>query len=73
MHVGPQTLHRSANLDPVCLASGWLLVLICSERKLLLAGGWFVLIGKYCRLVTDKLDKHGVSPSTFVFESNFFL
>jgi hypothetical protein len=29
-------------------------VLICSERKVLLAGGWFVVREQYCWLVADK-------------------
>jgi hypothetical protein len=29
-------------------------VLICSERKVWVAGGWFVLREKYCWLVADK-------------------
>jgi hypothetical protein len=29
-------------------------VLVCSERRVLLAGGWFVLREKYCWLVADK-------------------
>jgi hypothetical protein len=35
---------------------GWWLVLICAERKVLLAGsdGWFVLREEYCWLVADK-------------------
>jgi hypothetical protein len=42
---------------------GWWLVLICSERKILLAdpGGWFVLREKYCWLVADKPNEQGAS------------
>jgi hypothetical protein len=29
-------------------------MLICSERKALLVGGWFVVREKYCWLVADK-------------------
>jgi hypothetical protein len=29
-------------------------VLVCSERKVLVAGGWFVVREKYCWLVADK-------------------
>jgi hypothetical protein len=32
--------------------------LVCSERKILLAGGWFVLREKYCWLVADKPNEH---------------
>jgi hypothetical protein len=37
------------------------LVLICSERKVLLTGGWFVVREKYCWLVADKPSEHVVS------------
>jgi hypothetical protein len=43
---------------------GWWLVLVCSERKVLLAGGWFVLREKYCWLVADKSDEHDVYCSS---------
>jgi hypothetical protein len=36
------------------LTGGRWLVLICSERSTLIAGGWFVLREKYCWLVADK-------------------
>jgi hypothetical protein len=36
------------------LAWGWWLVLVCSERRVLLAGCWFVMREKYCWLVADK-------------------
>jgi phosphomevalonate kinase len=36
------------------LTDGWCLILISIERKVLLAGGWFVLREKYCWLVVDK-------------------
>jgi hypothetical protein len=39
--------------ERVRLAGGWL-VLIYSERKVLLPGCWFVLGEKYCWLVADK-------------------
>jgi hypothetical protein len=40
---------------------GWWLVLICSERKVLLVvGSWFVLREKFCWLVADKPSEHGV-------------
>jgi hypothetical protein len=29
-------------------------VLVCSERRVLFAGGWFVVREKYCWLVADK-------------------
>jgi hypothetical protein len=35
-------------------------VLVCSERKVLLAGCWFVPRGKYCWLVADKPSEQGV-------------
>jgi hypothetical protein len=33
---------------------GWWLVLVCSERRVLVAGGWFVVREKYRRLVVDE-------------------
>jgi hypothetical protein len=36
------------------------LVLICSERKVLLAGCWFVLREKYYWLVANKPNEQGV-------------
>jgi hypothetical protein len=38
-------------------------VLVCSERKVLLADGccWFVLREKYCLLVADKPSEQGVN------------
>jgi hypothetical protein len=36
-------------------------VLICSERKVLLADCWFVLIEKYCWLVADKPNEKAAS------------
>jgi hypothetical protein len=42
------------------LADGLWLVLICSERKVLLfVGGWFILREKYCWLVADKPNEQG--------------
>jgi hypothetical protein len=38
---------------------GWWLVLVCSERKVLLAGGWFVLREKSSWLVADKPSEQG--------------
>jgi hypothetical protein len=38
---------------------GWWLVLICCERKVLLAGGWFVPREKYCWLVAHKPNEQG--------------
>jgi hypothetical protein len=35
--------------QPAC-PFGWWLVLICSERKILLTGEWFVQREKYCRI-----------------------
>jgi hypothetical protein len=42
-------------------------VLICSERKYywLVAGGWFVVIEKYCWLVTDKSNEQSVISQSF--------
>jgi hypothetical protein len=42
-----------------------MVVLISSERKVLLAGycGWFVLREKYCWLVADKPNEQGVECS----------
>jgi hypothetical protein len=37
---------------------GWL-VLVCSERRVLLAGCWFVLREKSCWLVADKPSEQG--------------
>jgi hypothetical protein len=34
-------------------------VLVCSERKVLLAGGWFVVREKYCCLMADKPSEQG--------------
>jgi hypothetical protein len=46
---------------------GWLVWLVAdgrcwfvSEKKVLLAGCWFVLTEKYCCLVADKPSEHGV-------------
>jgi hypothetical protein len=41
-------------------------VLVCSERKVLLAGCWcwFVLREKYCWLVADKPSEQGVALLT---------
>jgi hypothetical protein len=36
-------------------------VLVCSERRVLVAGGWFVLREKYCWLVADKPSEQAVS------------
>jgi hypothetical protein len=47
---------------PVRLAVGWWLVLVCSERRVLLTGGWFVLREKYCYLVGDKPSEQGAGP-----------
>jgi hypothetical protein len=38
---------------------GWWLMLVCSERRVLLAGCWFVLREKYCWLVADKPSEQG--------------
>jgi hypothetical protein len=40
---------------------GWWLVLICSERKVLLAGCWWLIVlrEKYCWLVADKPNEQG--------------
>jgi hypothetical protein len=46
----------------VRLAGGWWLVLIYSERKVLLADyWWFVLREKYCWLMADKPNERGVT------------
>jgi hypothetical protein len=37
--------------------------LVCSERKVLLAGGWFVLREKYCWLVADKPSEQAVGAN----------
>jgi hypothetical protein len=42
------------------LGGDWLLMLICSERKALLAGSWFFPREKYCWLVTNKPNEQGV-------------
>jgi hypothetical protein len=34
-------------------------VLVCSERRVLVAGGWFVLREKYCWLVADEPSEQG--------------
>jgi phosphomevalonate kinase len=36
-------------------------VLVYSERRVLLAGGWFVLREKYCWLVADKPSEQGLT------------
>jgi hypothetical protein len=48
-------------MQPVCLAGGWRLVLICSERKVLLADRWWLIVlrEKYCWLVADKPNEQG--------------
>jgi hypothetical protein len=38
---------------PVCLAGGWWLVLICSERKVLLAGCWWLVCSERKVLLAD--------------------
>jgi hypothetical protein len=38
-------------------------VLVCSERRVLLAGCWFVVREKYCWLVADKPSEQGVGLS----------
>jgi hypothetical protein len=43
---------------PVRLAGDWWLVLVCSERKVLVAGGWFVLRGK------DLISMHAATSPT---------
>jgi hypothetical protein len=52
-------------------------VLVCSERKVLLAvGGWFVLREKYCWLVADKPSEQAewllltVLPYVYMFISS---
>jgi hypothetical protein len=41
---------------------GWL-VLVCSERRVLLTGCWFVLREKYCWLVADKPSEQAAYDS----------
>jgi hypothetical protein len=43
-------------------------VLICSERKVLLADCWwlFVLREKYCWLVADKPNEQGAGPQDWI-------
>jgi hypothetical protein len=50
----------SGGADLAC-SFGWWPMLICSERNVLLAGGWFVLREKYCWLVADKPNEQGES------------
>jgi hypothetical protein len=39
---------RNTNMQPVRLAGGWWLVLVCSERRVLLAGcGWLPVAGSF--------------------------
>jgi hypothetical protein len=39
---------QGANVQPVRLAGGWWLVLVCSERTVLLAGcGWLLVAGSF--------------------------
>jgi hypothetical protein len=40
--------------QPVRLAGGLLMVLLCYERKVLLSVRWFVLRENYCWLAADK-------------------
>jgi hypothetical protein len=51
-------------LEITVCSVGWWLMLVCSERRVLLAGsvagGWFVVREKYCWLVADKPSEHGV-------------
>jgi hypothetical protein len=42
--------------ETVCSVGWWL---VCSERRVLLAGCWFVLREKYCWLVADKPSDQG--------------
>jgi hypothetical protein len=54
----PDTHSSWRNTRPVRLTGGWLLMLICSERKVLLAcSGWFVLREKYYCPVADKSNE----------------
>jgi hypothetical protein len=41
---------------PFCLAGGSFLVLICSENKIRLAGGWWLLCSER-KVVVDKRDE----------------
>jgi hypothetical protein len=36
-------IDNGINLEPVRLAGGWWLVLVCSERRVLLAGCWWLV------------------------------
>jgi hypothetical protein len=47
----------------VCLVA---LVLICSERKILLAGTWWLLCSERKVLVADKPSEQGCAPGCFM-------
>jgi hypothetical protein len=47
----------------ICSLFGWL-VLVCSERRVLLAGCWFVVGEKYCWLVADKPANRALARNT---------
>jgi hypothetical protein len=42
-------------------------VLIYYERKVLLAGDWFVLREKYCWLVADKPSEQGIQYNIYIY------
>jgi hypothetical protein len=48
---------QAVNLQPIRLAGGWRLVLICSERKVLLADCWWLVCSERKVLVADKPNK----------------
>jgi hypothetical protein len=47
-------------------------VLVCSERKVPLAGGWFVLRENYCWLVADKPSEQDVAIEITFFQLSLF-
>jgi hypothetical protein len=60
----PVLLHRLRRPN---LSVGWWLVLVCSEREVLLDGCRWLIVPreKYCWLVADKPNEQGVSSSKF--------
>jgi hypothetical protein len=42
-------------------------MLVCSERRVLVAGGWFVLKEKYCWLVADKPSEQAVKVGLHIY------
>jgi hypothetical protein len=37
------SVHKNSGMQPVRLAGGWWLVLVCSERTVLLSGCWWLI------------------------------